>query len=335
MKQLYRLYIFSLAGALGGLVGSLLHQRLLLDILTTQLQPGARYGYLALLGGLVGAPLGFFPTFAEGKANYSLGGAIRMGLLGALLGGLSGIIALPLAEWLHTHLGGGLKGRVTSWVLLGVIIGGFVGVAESRVGGARAWRSILGGAFGGVIAGVLLERLLSNPATGASRQQSAALAEQTISAGHAALNQQAGYSDSGIWALFLLGLFIALFIALFVNVFADARLEGQPGSKVHGHVYYLDKFREPHLAVLGSDKTPQKTFIYIPDAELTHAGITLTPRGALLRHLANKGETLVGNMPVKEHILHDGELIEVGSARLIYKERRKASAVTSVPTNSK
>lgn len=329
MRQLNRLYVLSLAGALGGLVGSLLHQHLLLDILTTQLLPVTRYWYLALLGSLVGMPIGYFLTFTEGRANYSFSGAIRMGLLGAFLGGLSGFVALPLAEWVHTFLGGGLQGRVAGWVLLGVIVGGFVGIAESRVGGARAWCSVLGGVCGGAIAGFLLERLLSTPASEQADSQAVAAFEQ------ASLSEQTAYINSGIWALILLGLFIAFFIALFVNVFADARLEGQPGSKVHGHVYYLDKFPEPHKAIIGSDKTPQKTFIYIPDAEPAHAGITLTARGALLRHIADNGMTFVNDTPIKERILQDGELVEIGSARLIYRDRRQSAAAASTPAKTK
>jgi hypothetical protein len=173
------------------------------------------------------------------------------------------------------------------------------------------------------LAGTLLERLLSNAAFG----------------GQVAHGGTTATSNSAIWALLLLGLFIALFIAFFVNVFADARLEGLTG-KVHGNVYYLDKFREPALAILGSDRTPQNTFIYIPDAQPIHAGITVTPQGALLKHLADKGVTLVGATtnsltPVKERILRDGELIEIGSARLIYRERRQAAAVTSAAANLK
>jgi hypothetical protein len=312
MKRIYTLYVFSLAGALGGLTGSLLHQRLLLDLLAGSLQPSTRYGYLAVLGCLVGVPMGFFPTFIEGRANYSLRGAIQAGLLGGLLGGLSGIIALPLAEWLHVYLGGGLPGRVTGWALLGTIIGCFIGIAESRVGGARPWRSVLGGVAGGAVAGALLELLLSDYVVGAPVRQAA-------SAG----GPPPPHSDSGIWALLLLGLFIAFFIALFVNLLSDARLEGQWGSKVHGHVYHLGKFRDPKQAVLGSDKTPNRIFIYIPDAQPFHAGVTLTPRGAVLRHLADSGVTRVNDSPVEEHLLSDGELVEVGSARLIYREGRK------------
>lgn len=320
-------------------MASLLHQHTLLDVLTTQLKPTMRYWYLGLLGGLVGIPIGFFPTFAEGRANYSLSGALRTGLLGALLGGLSGIISLPLAEWVHLYLGGGLQGRVGGWVLLGVIIGGCIGIAESRIGGARAWCSVVGGIFGGATAGVLLERLLSNRADNVQGQQAASLGERVALEGQTVLGGQAAWSDSGIWALLLLGLFIALFIALFVNIFADARLEGLAG-KVHGHVYYLDKFREPAQAILGSDRTPQNTFIYIPDAQPIHAGITLTTRGALLRHLSDKGRTLVGNSTtsltsVKERILRDGEIIEVGSARLIYRERRQATSTPSSPAKPK
>lgn len=305
MKKLYRLYTFSLSGAAGGLIASLLHQYFLLDTLAGQLKLFNRYGYLAALGGLIGLSIGFFPTFVEGKGNYTLRGAIRTGILGAILGGLSGVIALPLSEWLHVYLGGGLKGRIIGWVTLGALMGTFVGIAEGKVGGARPWRGILGGIIGGGLAGIALEVLLTYRET---------------------------HTNSGIFALVLLGLFISLFIALFVNLLSDAWLEGQSG-KVSGQIYHLGKFREPAQAFLGCAE--KNVFIYIPDAEKTHAAITLTSRGARLQHLADQGLTRVNGTPIKEHMLQDGESIEIAGATLKYRERRKTTALTALPENLK
>jgi hypothetical protein len=307
MKKLYRLYVFSLSGALGGLAASLLHEYLLMDVLTKELTQATRFVYLALLGALVGLSIGFFPCFVEGRGNYSFGGAIRTGVTGAVLGGVSGLMALPMGEWLHAYLGGGFEGRMAGWVLLGVFIGVSVGIGEGIIGGARPWRGIFGGIVGGALAGLSLELLVSYQVT---------------------------HAESGVFALLLLGVFIAFFISLFVNVLSDAWLEGQPGSKVHGQIYHLGKFREPLAAILGSDKKGM-VFIYIPDAEASHAAITLTDRGARLQHMAEKGITRVNGLPVKERILRDGEMIEIGHSRLRYRERRRATAVTSVPVNLK
>ncbi|MFL6211943.1 MAG: hypothetical protein ACJ74W_24060 [Pyrinomonadaceae bacterium] len=295
----------------------MLHHYFLLDKLASSLPPAMRYEYLAVLGGVIGMSIGFFPSFVEGKGNYSFRGAIRAGVTGAFLGGLSGIITLPIAEWLHSFLGGGMKGRVTSWTLFGSVVGAAVGIAEGRIGGARPWRGVLGGVVGGALAGAVLELLLSHPVQGVE----GSLNVQAVRS----LSDSAIPNNSAIVALLLLGLCIAFFIAVFVNVLSDAWLEGQPGSKVQGQIYHLGKFRDPLQAVLGSDKT-KMVFIHIPDAEPTHAGITLTRRGAFLRHLAQGGVTRINDQVVKEHMLREGEIIAIGSARLRYRERRRTTA---------
>jgi hypothetical protein len=289
MKRLRRIFVFCIYGTLGGLLASMLHHYFLLDILAGQLTTSWRFFYLGLLGAMVGAAIGFFPSFSEGRGNYSLGGALRVGIIGAILGAFGGIVALPIAEAIHIGVGGGLRGRITALVLLGITIG----VAEGIVGGARAWRGILGGAVGGVVAGIILETLLA------------------YSGSHA---------DSGILALMAVGFSISLSIALFVNVLAEAWLEGQPGSKVGGYIFHLSKFRHGEKAVLGSDKRGA-VFIWIPDAEPTHAEIAIQDEGAVLRHVAGSGETLVNEVPVTERLLRNGDMIEIGRSRLRYRER--------------
>lgn len=324
MKRLYRLYIFSVSGALGGVIASWLHQYFFVETLVKALTPSERYLHLAYLGGVIGLPVGFLPTFVEGRGNYSLRGAIRSGLTGAVLGGMSGAIALPLAEWVHLWLGGGMKGRVCAWVLFASFVGVFIGIAEGRVGGARPWRGVFGGVAGGALTGIVLELLLGGnaPAPNGALHAPAVTVEMAAAASKS--------NNSAILALLLLGFFIALSIALFVNILSDAWLEGQPGSKVQGYIYHLGKFREPLQAVIGSDKT-KSVFIYIQEAQPEHAGITLTRRGAMLRHLAASGVTRVNGASVKERMLRDGEMIEIGNARLKYRERRRTTTAPAAP----
>jgi hypothetical protein len=304
MKGFKKIYTFTVFGALGGLVGSLLHQFFFLDLLTGSLTTTWRLAYLALLGICVGASVGFFPSFAEGRGNYSTLGAIRSGLLGAFFGGLGGLVALPLAEMMHVQLGGGVPGRVVALAFLGLM----VGVAESFNGGARRSRGILGGLAGGVVAGLALEALLSSQTT---------------------------YAASGIVALLLIGGAIAFFISLFVNVLADATLEGMPGSRFEGCTFHLGKFREPEEALLGSDHNDKSLFIWVPGAQLRHAAITLTPTGARLRHVSPSGQTLVDGNPVRERMLRDGEVIEIARAQLKYKEKRGAATAAAHSGNGK
>jgi len=303
MKRLQRIYFFCVYGTLGGLVASLLHHSFLLDKLAGPLTTVQRYTYLALLGTMIGTAIGFFPSFSEGRGNYSTGGAVRVGIIGALFGAVGGLLALPLAETLHIRLSGGLRGRIAALALLGLCLG----IAEGVVGGARAWRGILGGIVGGVAAGYLLEQLLASTSS---------------------------HADSGILALMTIGCAISLSIALFVNVLAEAWLEGQPGSKVGGHVYHLSKFRRGDKAVIGSDKKGT-VFIWIPDAQLHHAEIAIQAHGAVLRHVAGSGETRVNAVPVTERLLRNGDMIEIARARLLYRERRSFSAGSASESVSK
>jgi len=290
-QRLNRFYRFSFYGALGGFCAASAHQYLFLETLSGQLTTGERYVWLALFGAAAGAALGFFPSFAEGRGHYSLRGAARSGLIGALLGGVGGLLTLPLSEWIHLQLGGGVRGRASALIILG----GAIGVAEGINGGARFWRGVTGGIVGGLFAGIGLELLLPH---------------------------QFARRDIGVIALLLIGGSIAASIALFVNVLQDAWLEGVAGQKVIGQSYPLGKFREPAVAYLGSEQGGS-VYIWLPDAAPRHAALSLTAHGARIRHCASSGATFVGGSPVRELILRDGDVIEIGQAKFRYRERRK------------
>lgn len=297
MKRAQRAYIFSIYGAMGGLLASFLHQNFLMEPLSRPLPNLYRFLYLGLLGGMVGAAIGFFASFSEGKASFSTGRAVRAGIIGALLGGIGGLIALPLSEALHIALGGGVKGRATALAILGLS----VGIAEGIVGGARPWRGVIGGTLGGAFAGYVLESLLP---------------------------YESLHADSGVVALMAIGLFICLIISLFVNVLAEAWLEGQPGSRVSGHIFHLGKFRLGESAVLGSDKNGA-VFIWLPDAQPLHADITLLATGARIRHIAESGQTIVNGSPTTERLLSNGDLITIGKAVFKYRQGKRLALSSS------
>jgi len=294
MTRFRKIYLFAVLGALGGAAAAALHQILLLDLFAKTLASLDHRMYDVFLGLIIGGPIGFFPSYLQGRSRFATGRAIRSGLLGAALGALGGMLVVPISEALHQQLRGGVPGRAAAVGLLGLTLG----VAEGLSGGARWWRSLAGGLSGGLVAGTLLELMLERQGT---------------------------YSDSAIVALILLGLSISLSIALFVNVLTEAWLEGLPGSKIAGQVYQLSRFQEPDHAILGSDNRGA-VFIWIADAQARHAAITLTPAGARLRHLSKTGETLVNGSPIQESVLRDGDTIQIGSARLRFHQRRGAVA---------
>ena len=279
-------------GAFGGFTAAALHQILLLGIFAPLMSSLDRHIYDVILGVVIGAPIGFFPSYMEGLSQYSRGRAVRSGITGGLLGALGGGLAVPLSEILHNHLGGGILGRASAVGLLGLA----VGIAEGANGGARWWRGIAGGLAGGIVAGALLEIMLERQGT---------------------------YSDGAIVALILLGVSISLFISLFVNVLSESWLEGLPGSKIAGQVYQLSRFHEPAEALLGSEQKGN-VFIWIPDAQERQTSITLTRKGAKLRHVAAKGDTFVNGHSTTECLLQNGDVIQVASSRLCYRERKTA-----------
>jgi uncharacterized protein YegL len=295
MKRFRKIYFFALMGAAGGLTAAALHQILLLGIFARAAASLDRHVYDVLLGLVIGAPIGFFPSFMQGRSHYSISRALRSGLIGGLLGALGGMLSVPMSEILHNHLGGGIPGRACAVGLLGMMLG----IAEGLNGGARWWRGVVGGLVGGLFAGALLELLLERNST---------------------------YSDGAIIALILLGISISLFISLFVNVLSEAWLEGLPGSKIAGQIYQLSRFYEPDEAILGSDKKG-RVFVWIPDAHEHHTSITLTRKGAKVRHAATQGITLVNGNPIAECFLRNGDVIQIASSRLCYRERRSAASV--------
>lgn len=303
MRRTRRVYFFAVAGAAGGLVGSILHQHLLLSQLGAPMAPFQRYLYLGALGALIGAPIGAAPSFCEGYAALSLRGALRASAIGALLGAVGGAVALPVAEFLHIELSGGVRGRVVGFTVLGLL----VGVAEGINGGARFWRGVSGGALGGAIGGLAVEMLLQSEST---------------------------YADSGIVALIVLGFTVAAAIALFVNVLAGAWLEGLAGSKADGRIFDIAKFRSPVEAFLGSDKNGG-VFIWVSDAEPQHASVSITPDGVRLRHSASRGTTRVNGTPISECMLRNGDVIQIASATFRFRERITALAAPATSPTKK
>lgn len=290
MGRLHRIYIFGVCGALGGVLGSCLHQYMLLESMSREMSTFSRLVHLCMLGVLVGGAIGFVPRFADGLSKFAPRDAIRSGALGAVYGAIGGLVAMPIAEFLLWMFGGGYTGRCAGFAFLGAA----VGMSETVDSGAEPQPAIFGGILGGVVSGIFIEILLTYDSMRGA---------------------------SGVFALLLLGLCIAVTIAVVVDIVTGAWLEGLPGSKVDGKVFHLDKFREPRLAMLGSD-SKDSVYIWTPGAEGQHSSIALTPTGAVIRNHAQHGQTLVNGNPISERRLRDGDELEIGRARFRYREHR-------------
>lgn len=280
---------FGILGLAGGLLASWLHQVLFLEQLSRELDAAERFGWLAILGGVLGAVIAALPVIGDRLGRDPVSQALRTGLMAALLGAFGGALALPGAEWLHAHLDGGLQGRMPACALWGAAIGSAVGLRS----GARAWRGLAGGIVGGLVAGLVIEELLRDPES---------------------------YGQTGILALLAIGLAISLSAALFVNVLSEAWLVGLEGSKHEGNVYHLAKYRAPAEAILGSAKS-KDILVWIADAAPQHAAISLSRNGAQIRALSEGLPTFVEGTPIQQLELRDGQEIEVGGARFRYRQK--------------
>ena len=72
----------------------------------------------------------------------------------------------------------------------------------------------------------------------------------------------------------------------------------------------------------GSDNDLQ---LHDPLVSLRHAKITNTPSGCVLKDLDSANGTWVNQRRVKMQVLHDGDVIVVGSLRFDYIERGAGS----------
>jgi VWFA-related protein len=288
-SRIRRIYLFCVAGAVGGLLAAIVHQWVMLGPLLAARTYGELLRLHALLGMCIGSCIGFFPRFSEAFGQRTFGSAVRSGFFGAALGAVGGALAVPAAQVLHEWLGGGYLGRGSAVAFLGAA----VGFSESFYSGARRFRGIAGGAVGGLLAGVLLERLT------------------TLSVPPA---------DTPILGLLLLGISIPAGVALFTHIRAEAWLEGVRGAKVTKQVYHLARFDERNRAVLGSGA---KAHIFVPGAEAEHATLAFTESGTVLQSTAREQATYVNGAPVRERALRDSDRLEVASAEFIYHEGKR------------
>src|SRR5512139_1958078 len=105
MSRQMRTYFYAILGAIGGLLGWQVSDRLGLSF-TSNLYLGE-----AVVGALVGLSIGLFIGITEGLLTRNLVQILKSGLIGGLLGLVAGAIGLPLSEFLFQSVGAGIFGR--------------------------------------------------------------------------------------------------------------------------------------------------------------------------------------------------------------------------------
>lgn len=327
-----RILLGTLAGGLGGFVGILIvHATIRFDpILDLPARDSVR------LGLLIGAAIGLAIGAVEGVCLSSPRVLLRGMVLGAAVGGLGGIVG--------TFAGG----EMTSLVLFGksrlqletspafldfvhlvfaravtfAVFGPFIGLAAgaATLSRKRALHGMLGGLIGGLLAGILfdplakvLAPLMSPLAAGGA-------------AGTVEINGQHYYEAGGpsrTLGFTLLGLFTGLFIGLVSELLKQGWVRVLAG-KNEGRDYILDK----PLTVIGRDERADVPVFGDPSLMPQHAAIRLeNGRHFLLAGGAPPPPVVNGQVVQQKQILKDGDMIQLGQVRLLFRERATAARV--------
>ncbi len=285
MSRRMRTYFYAVLGALGGLFGWQVSDRLGLSFASNL------YLSEAVVGALVGLCIGLFIGITEGLVTRNFVQAAKSGLFSGLLGLIAGAIGLPLSEFLFQSVGAGILGRALGWGVFGLLIG----LAEGVVGKSQMWKGMLGGLIGGALGGTLLEyahSLLKDPLVG----------------------KAAG--------LVLLGASVGAFISLIVVLLSRAWLEVTSG-KLKGAEFILDKFMRAGGPAIAIGSSPLKSEIVFPDPDISpqHAMLTGDGKSFTIKDMSMSG-TFINGKKIERAQLSNGQKLRMGNTEMTYHEKR-------------
>lgn len=277
----------ALAGAMGAVVGLYVY---------SELVPPAVVGNVwardALAGAVIGGLLGFFLNALDPLRDGAWLKLFRTTSWGAAAGAAGGAVGLVVGEVLLGLFRGGAAGRAASWAILGLGIGLSQGLASrSR---DRLVYGLIGGGIGGFVGGFLFEALR------------AGLGDDDRSA---RLSQGFG--------MVILGAGLGLCLSLVEQVMRRAWVQVLSGRQ-EGRAYALVVRRSR----LGLDEHAEVGLFGDPEVARRHAEIEASSRGYVLRDLDARGRTLLNGKPVVgEAALTDGDRIDLGRTRLVFRRR--------------
>jgi hypothetical protein len=183
-------------------------------------------------------------------------------------------------------------GRGVGFALMGIAIGCALGAATGAK--QRALNGAIGGAVGGFAGGFIFDWIgmtIGGDSGGPSR----------------------------LVALVITGVLIGVAVGLVEQVRKDHWIEIVSGGMA-GKQFILY-----HQATdIGSDAGCHVTLIKDPGIAGHHASMTQTPRGLLVRQTSPTAPLLVNGRPVGEHVLADGDVVQLGQTLLRYGQRGQA-----------
>lgn len=321
-----RILLGLLFGAAGGFAGFLLQEHFITHdpVLSMTLQDTARLG--AMVGGMIGLGVGA----VEGAAVSSSRLLARGMILGFIIGTIGGICGIYAGSVVYNFalfgrnpnaMGGGMLdftqrviARALGWTFLGAFPGLAAGAATlSR---RRALHGLAGGLLGGFIGGFIFDlvaSVIAQPIQGVG----------AAAGGHSGLVETGGPSRAiGITTI---GALTGLFIGLVEEYLKQAWVRVLAGSK-EGKDYIISK----PLTVLGRDERADVPLFGDPSLAPQHAAITMESG----RHYLRDGGTPTGSVvngqrvaPPQPQLLRDGDMIQLGQVRLLFREKATASKV--------
>ncbi|HEY3297165.1 MAG TPA: FHA domain-containing protein [Armatimonadota bacterium] len=274
---------------------------------------------LALVQLPVTAIFGVFVGLGIGSVNGLSGGSVfrlkRDALYGGacgLLGGIVGIIygqaifgSLYIEQATGSASAAGpliflwnVAARALGWAFIGLFIGVSQGLPSKSAKTAR--HGAVGGFIGGLIGGMLFQILPFIPPFG----------------------ENEGIMARGI-SFTVTGGFIGLFIGLVQSLMRQAWIRVVAGRN-EGQEYIISKSR----TTIGRDELSDIGLFGDLTISLNHAVIDAGVRGRhVLRDAGSQSGTRVNGVAKTDHILRDGEVIEIGNVRLEFHEKATMSRV--------
>lgn len=324
-----RLLVSTLFGTVAGFAGFVLqeflvsHDPVLLTSAAEVLKVGAYVGMMLGIGigSVEGVVLGSGRTLLRGAGLGALVGAVG-GLFGIYVGGTVYTIALFGKHPYLLLTGGGMLdfahvvlARALGWTCLGAFPGLAAGVATRSH--RRALHGLVGGLLGGFAGGFafdLVATLFAAPLQGMA----------AAATGGPRIIEIGGPSRAVGFAA--IGFFTGLFIGLVEELMKQAWVRVLVGRN-EGRDYILSR----ELTILGRDERADIPLFADPNLAPQHAAIRAQGRQFVLLDGGTPIGTFLNGQRVTEAVLKDGDTIQLGQVRLLFRE--KATATRPAPVN--
>ena len=319
-----RILLGALFGAIGGFLGFLIQEALIPHDPVLEMTRRHTVMLGAIVGGMLGIGIGAVEGAAVGSPRRLLIGCL-LGLAVGALGGMFGILfgglmfniflfgkslehlqeSRSLLDFSHLVLA-----RAVGWTLLGAFPGLAAGAATmSR---KRAFHGLIGGLIGGFIGGFLFDPI--GTVLGPLMAPAAAVQDQSrFEAGGP--SRAIGFTIIGLLSGFFIGLVSEFFKQAWVRVLAG-RNEGKD--------YIISK----PLTVIGRDERADVPVFGDPSLAPQHAAIRMeNHRHVLLDGGTSLGSVVNGQRVQQQLLLKDGDMIQLGQVRLLFREKATASRI--------